>query len=71
MGPLIFSRIAVLVPLAWDIEGPSPAKRMIGNIRTRKISGPESHVMLSEVAVFIIHLQDELTVCIIKLTIKG
>ena len=62
MGPLIFSRIAVFVPLAWDIEGPSPTKRMIGNIRTRKISGLESHVILFEVAVLIIHLQDMLTV---------
>jgi hypothetical protein len=70
MGPLIFSRIAVLIPLAWDIEGPSPTKRTIGNIRTRKINGLESHVMVSEVAVLIIHLQDRLTCYIVNLTIK-
>jgi hypothetical protein len=70
MGPLIFSRIAVFGPLAWDIKGPSPAKRAIDNIRTRKISGPENHVMLSKVAVFIIHLQDMLTGCIENLTTK-
>jgi hypothetical protein len=61
MGPLIFSRIAVPVPLAWEIEGPAPAKKRIGNIRMRKIRGLESHVILSEVAVLIIHLQDELS----------
>jgi len=58
MGPLIFSRIAVPDPLAWDTDGPSPAKRTIDSIRMRKISSLESHPMLSEVADLITHLQD-------------
>ena len=59
MGPLIFSRMAVPVPLAWEIEGLSFAKRTIDNVRMRKISVLKSHLMLTEVVVFIIHLQDE------------
>jgi len=58
MGPLILSRTAVSDPLAWAIDGPSPAKRAVDNIRTRKRSGLESHPMVSEVAVLITHLQD-------------
>ncbi len=71
MEPLIFSRTAVPGPLAWDRKGQVPAKMAMGTTRRRKSSPLDSRKMLSEVAVLITHLQDEMTGCIIILTIKG
>jgi hypothetical protein len=43
----------------------------MGTTRRRKSSRLDSRKMLSEVAVLITHLQDEMTGCIIILNIKG
>jgi hypothetical protein len=68
---MIFSRTAVPGPLARDRKGPVPAKITMGTSRRRKSSLLNSRKVLSEVAVLITHLQDEMTGCIIILTIKG